>query len=78
MCVKLPHGHLNSNPYSLHSTSTNTCELTIALRVCDGKYRFTTRNKAIDRKNAAIGYSRVFYCRVCKRSLYCVTINYYS
>jgi len=32
MCVKLPSGDLNSNPYSLYST----CGMTIVLKVYDG------------------------------------------
>ena len=34
MCVKLPLGNLNSDPYPQHFTSTYTCGVTIASRVC--------------------------------------------
>ena len=35
MYVKLSPRDLNSNPYPPHSTSTCTCEVTIAPRMCD-------------------------------------------
>ena len=34
MCVKLPPRDLNFDPYPPHPTSTYTCGVTIALRVC--------------------------------------------
>ena len=37
MCVKLPPRDLNPDPYPSHSTSTYTCEVIIAPRVCNGK-----------------------------------------
>ena len=37
MCVNLPLGDLNPNPCPPHSTSTYTCEVTIAPRVCGGE-----------------------------------------
>ena len=33
---KTPLGDLNPGPYPLHSTSTYTCKITIAPRVCGG------------------------------------------
>ena len=36
MCVKLPPKNLNPVPYPPHSTSTYTCGVTIAQRVCGG------------------------------------------
>ena len=36
MCVKLPPKDLNSSPWPPHPTSTYTCGVTIALRVCGG------------------------------------------
>ena len=36
MCVKLPPGDLNLGPYPPHPTSTYTCGVTIAPRVCGG------------------------------------------
>ena len=36
MCVKLLLGDLNPNPYPPHPTSTYTCGVTIATRVCGG------------------------------------------
>ena len=32
--MKLPFGDLNPGPYSSHPTSTYTCEVTIAPKVC--------------------------------------------
>ena len=37
MCVKLPLGDLNLSPCPPHPTSTYTCRVTIAPRVCDGR-----------------------------------------
>ena len=37
MCVKLSSGDLNPRPYPPHPTSTYTCGVTIAPRVCDGQ-----------------------------------------
>ena len=34
MCIKLPLGDLNPDPYPLHPTSTYTCGVTIEPRVC--------------------------------------------
>jgi len=34
MCMKLPPGDLNPGPCPPHPTSTYTCEVTIAPRVC--------------------------------------------
>ena len=39
MCVKLPPGDLNIGPSPPHPTSTYTCGVTIAPRVCDGGFR---------------------------------------
>ena len=39
MCVKLPPGDLNSNPYPPHPTKSYTCRVTIAPRVCGGSGR---------------------------------------
>ena len=36
MCVKFPPRDLNPGPYPSHLTSTYTCKVTIALRVCGG------------------------------------------
>ena len=36
MFVKLPSEDLNPSPYPLHLTSTYTCGVTIAPRVCGG------------------------------------------
>ena len=36
MCVKLPPGDLNPGPCPPHPTSTYTCGVTIAPRVCGG------------------------------------------
>ena len=36
MCVKLPLGDLNPDPYPPRPTSTYTCGMTIAPRVCGG------------------------------------------
>ena len=36
MCVKLPPRDLNPDPCPPHPTSTYTCGVTIALRVCGG------------------------------------------
>ena len=38
MCVKLPPRDLNLGIYPPHLTSTYTCGVTIAPKVCDGKY----------------------------------------
>ena len=38
MCVKFPLGDLNPNLYPSHPTSTYTCGVTIAPRVCGGKF----------------------------------------
>ena len=38
MCVKLSPKDLNPNPYPPHPTSTYTCGVTIAPRVCGGNY----------------------------------------
>ena len=35
ICVKLPPGDLNPNPYPLHPTSTYTYRLIITPRVCE-------------------------------------------
>ena len=40
MCVKFPPKDLNSGPYPSHPTSTYTCGVTTALRVCDGELFF--------------------------------------
>ena len=37
MCVKLPSGDLNPGPCPPHPTSTYTCGVTIALKVCGGR-----------------------------------------
>ena len=36
MCVKLPPGDLNPISYPTHLTSTYTCRVTIAPRMCGG------------------------------------------
>ena len=36
MCVKLPPGDLNPDPCPPHPTSTYTCGMTIAPRMCGG------------------------------------------
>ena len=38
MCVKIPPGDLNPNPYphSSHFTSTYTCRVIIAITMCNG------------------------------------------
>ena len=36
MCVKLPSRDLNPGPWPLHPTSTYTCGMTIAPKVCGG------------------------------------------
>ena len=38
MCVKLLPGDLNPDPYPSHPTSTYTCGVTIAPRVCGGDF----------------------------------------
>ena len=38
MCVKLPHGDLNSNSCHSHLTSTYIYKVTIAPRVCNGAF----------------------------------------
>ena len=38
MCVKLPSGDLNPDPYPPHLISTYTCRVTIAPRVCGGSF----------------------------------------
>ena len=40
MYVKLPLGDLNSDPCPPHLTSTYTCRVMIAPRVCDGDCMF--------------------------------------
>ena len=40
MCVKLPPGGLNLDPYPSHSTSTYTCGVTIAPREYGGEILF--------------------------------------
>ena len=37
MCVKLPLGNLNPDSYPPHPTSTYTCGVTIAPRMCSSK-----------------------------------------
>ena len=36
MCVKLPSRDLNPDTYPPHPTSTYTCGVAVALKVCDG------------------------------------------
>ena len=38
MCVKFSPKNLNPDPYHTHLTNTYTCRVTIAQRVCGGKY----------------------------------------
>ena len=38
MCVKLPLGNLNPDPYPTHPTSIYTCEVTTTPSVCGGDY----------------------------------------
>ena len=40
MCVKFPPKDLNSGSYPSHPTSTYTCGVTTALRVCSGELFF--------------------------------------
>ena len=40
MCLKLSSGNLNPGPYPLHSTSTYTCKVIIAPKICDGMKYF--------------------------------------
>ena len=37
MCIKLPPGNLNPSHFFTHPTNTYTCEVTIVLKMCDGK-----------------------------------------
>ena len=40
MCVKLPLGDLNTDPFPPHPISIYTCEVTIASRVCSDDKNF--------------------------------------
>ena len=42
MCIKLSSEDLNSSLYPPHPTSTYTCGVTIALRVCDDNLLLST------------------------------------
>ena len=39
ICVKLPPGNLNPSHCPPHLTNTYTCRVTIAPRICDGKFK---------------------------------------
>ena len=50
MCVKLPPKNLNPNPCPPHLTSTYTCEVTTAPRVCGDEEGYFFKSNIIDTK----------------------------
>ena len=53
MCVKLSSGHLNLGPCPPHPTSTYTCGVTIAPRMCGGSsnnYKAVKKNTKYKKK----------------------------
>ena len=65
MCVKLPPGNLNSGPCPPHPTSTYTCRVIIAPKVCGGYIQyilkiltFVTFNK----RKTSSSISKIFLC----------------
>ena len=47
MCVKLHFGDLNPGPYPPHSTSTYTCGVIIAPKVCGGEKQQLNKKREI-------------------------------
>ena len=58
--MKLPLRDLNLNPYPPHPTSTYTCRVTIAPRVCDGRVVLKLK-RCVFVEILGIFFSSIFY-----------------